>query len=39
MPVVQTQVIRYLDKQKLDNLLKTLFPGGDYEWEVCGLLH
>lgn len=34
MPVVQTFVIRYLDKQKLHNLLKTLFSGADYEWEV-----
>ena len=34
MPIVQTIVIRYLDKQKLDNLLKTLFFGIDYEWKV-----
>lgn len=34
MPVVQTTVIRYLDKKKLNNLLKTLFPDIDYECEV-----
>lgn len=34
MSVVQTINSRYINKQKLDNLLRALFPSGDYECEV-----
>lgn len=34
MPIVQTIKDRYLDKQKLHNLLQILFPNEDYECEV-----
>ena len=34
MPVVQTIVIRYLDKQKLSSLLEKLWPNFDYECDV-----
>jgi hypothetical protein len=32
--VAQTIYSRYVSKQKLKNLLKSLFTEGTYEWEV-----
>jgi hypothetical protein len=32
--VAQTIYSRYISKQKLENLLKSLFTEGTYEWEV-----